>query len=237
VRVPRATRSVCAPRCTGRRARPKSCRQSLTLWGASVIAREPRPAAACPRPMASAAVAAGGTPLGVRSKRAKMSLVDVAAAWEPSREGTALNSAAKAMDLERLQALVEDGHHPDARDRTGMTALHQAAVLGSVPIIELLLRAGASVNPSDSVSGARTWLGGEASRVGARGAQRARAGKPAGARGPVSVWCVGLADRADFLRASRAVHAPPCDDATLAFRSSETRHFTTRRTAATPLLS
>ena len=78
-------------------------------------------------------------------------LVDLAAAWESSRQGSALNSAAKALDLERLQALIEDGAHPDARDKYGMAALHQAAILGSTPMVELLLRAGASVSSADSV--------------------------------------------------------------------------------------
>lgn len=102
--------------------------------------------------MSATAAAAGGGDTSLKRKRTKHALVDVAAAWEPSREGSALNSAAKALDLERLQALVEDGTHPDARDKTGMAALHQAAVLGSLPMVHLLLRAGASVNPADSVS-------------------------------------------------------------------------------------
>ena len=101
--------------------------------------------------MSASAAAAGGGDTSLKRKRTKHALVDVAAAWEPSREGSALNSAAKALDLERLQALVEDGAHPDARDKTGMAALHQAAVLGSLPMVHLLLRAGASVNPADSV--------------------------------------------------------------------------------------
>ncbi|KAA0166289.1 hypothetical protein FNF31_01515 [Cafeteria roenbergensis] len=100
--------------------------------------------------MSASAAAAGGGDTSLKRKRTKHALVDVAAAWEPSREGSALNSAAKALDLERLQALVEDGAHPDARDKTGMAALHQAAVLGSLPMVHLLLRAGASVNPADS---------------------------------------------------------------------------------------
>jgi ankyrin repeat protein len=72
--------------------------------------------------------------------------------WLPSRQGAALNAAAKALDLERLQAMVEDGAHPDARDRSGMAALHQAAILGSLPMVDLLLRAGANPCACDAVS-------------------------------------------------------------------------------------
>ena len=55
-----------------------------------------------------------------------------------------------AMSVEILRALVDAGAHSSARDRSGRTALHQAAEFSPFPsIIEALLDAGADAKSKD----------------------------------------------------------------------------------------
>jgi ankyrin repeat protein len=77
-----------------------------------------------------------------------------ALAWSsvaPQARGGEIHEAAKAGDLEKFKALVEE--IPElvcAKDNRGMTPLHFAAENGSKRIVELLLAKGAEVNVRDS---------------------------------------------------------------------------------------
>src|SRR5580698_1123559 len=57
-----------------------------------------------------------------------------------------LHRAARAGDLKRVEALIENGTPVNGRDSLGGTALHDAAWAGEAEIVEYLIRAGADVN-------------------------------------------------------------------------------------------
>jgi ankyrin repeat protein len=61
---------------------------------------------------------------------------------------TQLHQAARAGDLSLLQARLQQGISPDARDPNGRTPLLEAAAAGQITAMELLLAKGARVNLS-----------------------------------------------------------------------------------------
>ena len=62
-----------------------------------------------------------------------------------------LIEATRSADIETVARLITDGSDLNGVTGDGMTAVHWAAQLGHVSILELLLEAGAEVNPATRI--------------------------------------------------------------------------------------
>ena len=98
---------------------------------------------------------AAATPLALAVERGLGAVQDalLEAGASPARlaSGQALLLAARRGEASRVSALLAVGADPDARDRSGATALHWAAagLFGRVEVVEVLLQAGAAVDAPD----------------------------------------------------------------------------------------
>jgi len=61
-----------------------------------------------------------------------------------------LFSASEASDIDKVKELLAAGVGVNAKDKYGLTALHQAAVRGRIEMAKLLIESGADVNVPDS---------------------------------------------------------------------------------------
>ena len=74
--------------------------------------------------------------------------VDVNAVDENGR--TALISAVRDNDFEKVEEFLASGANPNAADNDGSTPLHSAANYGQTEMAKLLLEGGANVNAADT---------------------------------------------------------------------------------------
>jgi ankyrin repeat protein len=71
---------------------------------------------------------------------------------EQKRLNNALHSSVKAGDVDRAQSLISEGANINAMDNAHATPLSWAAMLGQKEVAELLISAGADLNPQDAFS-------------------------------------------------------------------------------------
>jgi ankyrin repeat protein len=67
----------------------------------------------------------------------------------PAQQTSLLLSCASKGDVAGMEQLLDEGASIDSSDYDRRTALHLATSEGHVPVVELLLRRGANVNPVD----------------------------------------------------------------------------------------
>ena len=77
----------------------------------------------------------------------------------PSAVDESLAAAVRAGELDALRAALASGTDVEARDARGSTLLILAAYYGHLPLVEALLRAGASPNAADAARGNTPLMG------------------------------------------------------------------------------